>query len=58
MVGRIDADEELSSPAPSETAESAECRIDEEFLESVADPEIRAAFKKLVKSYSRRKPKA
>jgi hypothetical protein len=48
----------LSSPAPSETAESAECRIDEEFLESVADPEIRAAFKKLVKSYSRRKPKA
>jgi hypothetical protein len=56
MVGRIDADDELSAPA-SESVETAACQIDEEFLQSIADPEVRAAFKKLVKSYSRRKPK-
>ncbi|HEX9787957.1 MAG TPA: DUF721 domain-containing protein [Candidatus Binatia bacterium] len=56
MVGRIDAEEE-STASPSEMSNSFERQIDEEFLDSIADPEIRAAFKKLVKSYSRRKPK-
>ena len=57
MTGRIDVGEELSAPRPTESAPDVESRIDEEFLQSIADPEIRAAFKKLVKSYSRRKPK-
>jgi len=57
MVGSIAADEQLTEPPPSETAESAACHMDEEFLQSIADAEIRGAFKKLMKSYSRRKPK-
>ena len=56
VVGRID------SPAPAETLTAArtpvidqEPKIDEQFLESVSDPELRQAFKKLLKSYSRRR---
>ena len=54
VVGRID------SPKPSETQTSTppidqEPKIDQQFLESVSDPELRQAFKKLLKSYSRRR---
>ena len=56
VVGRID------SPGPAETvippstpAVDQEPKIDPQFLESVSDPEIRQAFKKLLKSYSRRR---
>jgi predicted nucleic acid-binding Zn ribbon protein len=56
VVGRID------SPATVETLTAAstpaieqEPKIDEQFLESVSDPELRQAFKKLLKSYSRRR---
>jgi predicted nucleic acid-binding Zn ribbon protein len=56
VVGRID------SPGPAETPSTAarsaideEPKIDEQFLESVSDPELRQAFKKLLKSYSRRR---
>jgi hypothetical protein len=54
VVGRID------SPEPSETRISPppidhEPTIDQQFLESVSDPELRQAFIKLLKSYSRRR---
>jgi predicted nucleic acid-binding Zn ribbon protein len=56
VVGRID------SPGPAETATTVspptvdqEPKIDQQFLDSVSDPELRQAFKKLVKSYSRRR---
>jgi hypothetical protein len=56
MVGRIDAPEETATPAPpSESTAASE--ISDQFLETIGDPEIRAAFKKLLKSYCRRKPK-
>jgi hypothetical protein len=55
VVGRID------SPSPPETATAVplaamdqEPKIDQQFLETVTDPEIRQAFKRLLKSYSRR----
>jgi predicted nucleic acid-binding Zn ribbon protein len=52
IIGRIDAP---AAPAPQ--SETAEINIDQEFLQSIADPEIRGAFKKLLKSYSERKHK-
>ena len=57
MVGRIDAAEETAMPAPpSESVAASE--VSDQFLETIRDPEIRAAFKKLLKSYCRRKPKS
>jgi predicted nucleic acid-binding Zn ribbon protein len=58
VVGRVNADalEEETKSVPQKVAESSECAIDEGFLESIKDPEIKHAFKKLLKSYSRRKP--
>ena len=56
MVGRIDVTEELAAEK-NDVADNPEGQPDEEFLASIDDPEIRAAFRKLVKSYSRRKPK-
>ncbi len=58
MVGNIDV-----TPAPSverrtEAAEAQAVPIDAEFLNSIGDPEIRAAFQKLVKSFARRRTKA
>ena len=57
MVGRIEATEEIAAEQ-NDVEESSEGQVNEEFLESIADPEIRAAFQKLLKSYSRRKPKS
>ncbi len=57
MVGRIEAQKEMAPEAQSETTEVNDNPIDENFLESIADADIRAAFKKLLQSYSRRKPK-
>jgi predicted nucleic acid-binding Zn ribbon protein len=51
MIGRIDAPDE-TAPAPQ--SETIEIKIDQEFLQSIADPEIRGAFEKLLKSYSER----
>jgi hypothetical protein len=56
MVGRIDVTEEIAAEQ-NDVADNPEGQLDEEFLASIDDPEIRAAFRKLVKSYSRRKPK-
>jgi hypothetical protein len=55
VVGRIDA---ASLPETATAAASApadpESKIDQQFLESMTDPELRQAFKRLIKSYSRR----
>lgn len=59
MVGRVDATVE-SAGEPTGIADDlqAPIRVNDEFLESIADAEVRAAFRKLLKSYARRKPKA
>ena len=59
MVGRIDAAEPDSGQFRRRRAKRRKVsiiRVNEEFLASIGDPEIRAAFKKLLKSYARRKP--
>jgi predicted nucleic acid-binding Zn ribbon protein len=60
MVGRIDAaDEEAQAQSrANQTTETSERQVDEEFLTSIDDPEIRDAFRKLLKSFARRKPRA
>jgi predicted nucleic acid-binding Zn ribbon protein len=57
VVGRVSAEalEEESKSPPQKQSESSECTIDAAFVESIKDPEIKQAFKKLLKSYSRRK---
>ena len=57
MVGRIEATEEIA-PEHNDSTDSSEGQVNEEFLDSIADPDIRAAFQKLMKSYSRRKPRS
>jgi predicted nucleic acid-binding Zn ribbon protein len=57
MVGHIDAPESESVEAM-ETQDNPTPRpIDEDFLQSIDDPAIREAFKKLLKSFARREPK-
>jgi predicted nucleic acid-binding Zn ribbon protein len=60
MVGRIDAAEEeaLTQPHPNQATETAEREVNEEFLTSIDDAEIRDAFKKLLTSFARRKPRS
>jgi hypothetical protein len=55
IVGRIDTPAEAAQ-TPQPAAEAAN-KIDDTFLDGVDDPEIRSAFKQLLKSYSRRQPK-
>ena len=59
MVGRIDEAEPdaANSPESCEAEENIDHPVNEEFLQSIEDPEIRAAFKKLLKSYARLQPK-
>lgn len=57
VVGRVDEQEAESQPAAQAAAEPQESAVDEEFLKSLPDPEIRQAFKRLLKSYARRKLK-
>jgi hypothetical protein len=57
VVGRV-GDETIEGepkPPPLKPSESPQCAIDEQFLDSLKDPDIKQAFKKLLKSYSRRK---
>ena len=56
VVGRIDSAgpaEEVSDASTPVVEEDP--KIDSQFLESVSDPELRQAFKRLLKSYSRRR---
>ena len=58
MVGRIDIHDVEQTDVPSsphETSNAAD--VNEQFLDTINDADIRAAFKKLVRSYSRRKSK-
>lgn len=57
VVGRVetDATEAEGQPAAQPAPEPREPEIDEEFLKSLTDPEIRHAFKRLLRSYTRRK---
>ena len=57
VVGRVGGKppEGESKPPPLKTSELTQRTIDEQFLDSINDPEIKQAFKKLLKSYSRRK---
>jgi hypothetical protein len=59
VVGRVETDaaEAEAQPAAQPAPEPREPEIDEEFLKSLTDPEIRQAFKRLMRSYSRRKLK-
>jgi predicted nucleic acid-binding Zn ribbon protein len=59
MVGRIDAEEEkLETQSLELHGDPATLpQVSEEFLQSIDDAEIRDAFKKLLKSFARRKPK-
>ena len=61
VVGRLNsetfpAESDPRPPSPSRPA-AAESELNEDFLESIQDPEIRQAFKRLLKGYSRRKRK-
>jgi len=60
IVGRVDADIPEVNPPPvsHQTAIAPERQADEQFLESVQDPEVRQAFKRLMRSYARRKQKS
>jgi hypothetical protein len=58
MVGRIEApalEPQLEEPK-SETGVASR-QVNEEFLQSIEDPEIREAFRKLLKSFKQRKSK-
>lgn len=55
VVGHFERGEEAVEPVQAEAAEKLECRIDDSFLQSIADPQIRDAFKKLLQSHTRRK---
>ena len=59
IVGRVatDAAEAERQPAAQSAPEPQEPAIDEEFLKSLTDPEIRQAFKRLLRSHARRKLK-
>ena len=57
MVGRIDAPRSEADEPLASQANDPPRPVDQEFLESIDDPEIREAFRKLVKSFARRKPK-
>jgi hypothetical protein len=59
VVGRVDDSTAMQEPGTAVSPEAAvrEPKLDERFLESIHDPEIRQAFKRLLNSYSRRKQK-
>jgi predicted nucleic acid-binding Zn ribbon protein len=56
VVGQVNIEnvEVESKPAAQPSTAAQDLRVNEEFLESVPDPEIRQAFKRLLRSYSRR----
>jgi predicted nucleic acid-binding Zn ribbon protein len=59
VVGRVNAATvEIESESPPSAAAGPDPRPNEDFLESVRDPEIRQAFKRLLKGYSRRQRKS
>src|SRR5581483_7905155 len=58
MVGRIEETEPPAAAAETAAAEeNFDHPVNQDFLQSIKDPEIRAAFARLLKSYARRQPK-
>lgn len=58
MVGRVDGPTKSpETTEPTDAAAMAGTESSDEFLDSISDPEIRDAFKRLLKSFSRRRPK-
>ncbi|HTN72656.1 MAG TPA: DUF721 domain-containing protein [Methylomirabilota bacterium] len=61
VVGRVEADIDVNEgeakPLPPQTGVGTDVKLDEQFLESVEDPEIRQAFRRLIRSYVRRRQK-
>jgi hypothetical protein len=58
VVGQINIESvESEAKATGEPSTPLQDRLSEDFLESVPDPEIRQAFKRLLRSYSRRHQK-
>ena len=59
VVGRIDAasQEENAPTVRRQSVVSAEVQLDDQFLGSIEDPEIRQAFRRLLRSYARWKEK-
>jgi len=57
MVGRIEPTT-VSAETRNKPTELPAVPVNEEFLHSIEDPEIRAVFQKLVKSFARRRAKA
>jgi predicted nucleic acid-binding Zn ribbon protein len=53
-LAKTDAEPE-EEPVSAKTPADNDGKIDEPFLESIQDPEIRQAFKKLLRGYARRK---
>ena len=59
VVGRVNAETvEIESQSPPSATAVPDARPSEDFLESVRDPEIRQAFKRLLKGYSKRQRKS
>jgi len=60
VVGRFEGDTDAQDEPPREAKKTTaeETELDEQFLDSVRDPEIRKAFKRLLHSYSRRGKKS
>jgi predicted nucleic acid-binding Zn ribbon protein len=56
VVGQVNSEtvEVESKPTAQSSTAVQDLRVSEDFLESVPDPEIRQAFKRLLRSYSRR----
>jgi hypothetical protein len=56
VVGQVNVEtvEDESKPTAQSSTVIEDIRVNEDFLESVRDPEIRQAFKRLLRGYSRR----
>lgn len=59
VVGQVNVEtvEDESKPTAQSFTTIQDIRVNEDFLESVRDPEIRQAFKRLLRGYSRRQRK-
>jgi hypothetical protein len=59
VVGQVNVEtvEDESKPTAQSSTVIEDIRVNEDFLESVRDPEIRQAFKRLLRGYSRRQRK-
>ncbi len=57
MVGRIDAPKSTTAETNAPSHNSPPRPVEDNFLQSIDDPEMREAFAKLLKSFARREPK-